>query len=489
MTVGALDTTGNAAAFSNFGSSINLWAPGTAINVAPDGNSATGSTVQGTSFAAPTVAGVAAMMRAVNENLSADDVRRLLVETGWPGTGRVSKGLDARAAVWAALNAALPDSGEPNSSVTMARALLPIGPSGSLAPGFGSFSALGTGGDRDYWSFEVTNLSSVTVTLDWYERLGKLNVAVEPAEGGGNVDLARSGSSSTGRQVLMGLLPRGRYVARVNGSDATAYRLRVRLAGARLAPDAFEPNNSFETATPLRFEPPLGLFRHALWEWGPGSFELTLHEARVLDRFVANVDFFRLDVPSSNVFRIPSLTISGADEPVDITIYDAVRQELRTWLQVTSAVIEPPPESIAYLKIEGRFTTRYWLDVGLKVRRGVLPGPLEEDLVLIPKWWGDPGPLQVLDPVAHFAVDISGDELGDGALAFELPTADDGAPHEVRLELLDAQGRPSREARVVDGKLVVDLSGAEPGTFALQVVRIDGAWGEAFPLRPVPPPM
>ena len=58
--------------------------------------------------------GVAAMMRFCNPGLSADDVRRLLVETGWQGAGRVSRGLDAAAAVRAALNSRLPDTHEDN---------------------------------------------------------------------------------------------------------------------------------------------------------------------------------------------------------------------------------------------------------------------------------------------------------------------------------------------------------------------------------------
>ncbi|MBC8023755.1 MAG: S8 family serine peptidase, partial [Burkholderiales bacterium] len=52
----------NATSFSNFGSSVSVWAPGTGIPVAPDGGNLNGSTQNGTSFAAPLVAGVAAML-------------------------------------------------------------------------------------------------------------------------------------------------------------------------------------------------------------------------------------------------------------------------------------------------------------------------------------------------------------------------------------------------------------------------------------------
>ena len=92
LTVGALDQAGNAASFSNFGSSVWLWAPGTSIPVAPDPVSPQGSLVSGTSFASPIVAGVAAMMRYVNAGLSAEEIRRTLIDTGWAGDGKVGRG-------------------------------------------------------------------------------------------------------------------------------------------------------------------------------------------------------------------------------------------------------------------------------------------------------------------------------------------------------------------------------------------------------------
>ena len=44
--------------------------------------------------------------------------------------------------------------------------------------------------------------------------------------------------------------------------------------------DVFEPNDSFETATNLIFEPRKGRFGVVLRlgpEWGPGTFQATLH--------------------------------------------------------------------------------------------------------------------------------------------------------------------------------------------------------------------
>ena len=112
-----------------------------------------GSLVTGTSFASPIVAGVAAMMRFANPDLSASDVIRLLVDTGWNGSGRVTKGLDAFAAVFAAIHQSLPDSDEPNNNPAGARDLVPVGSSGGLGPGFSGFSARSTGTDPDSGGF------------------------------------------------------------------------------------------------------------------------------------------------------------------------------------------------------------------------------------------------------------------------------------------------------------------------------------------------
>ena len=71
--------------YSNVGSSVQLWAP-TDIHAMPDGDTFPNLTVHnGTSASAPYVSGVAALMKAVNPNLTADQIASLLFTTGSVG--------------------------------------------------------------------------------------------------------------------------------------------------------------------------------------------------------------------------------------------------------------------------------------------------------------------------------------------------------------------------------------------------------------------
>ena len=209
LTIGALDASDNAwvgsnGSGSNHGSSVDLWAPGTNIEVMPDGNNPQGRRATGTSFASPIVAGVATMMRQADPNISGHDVRRLLVENAWPGTGRVSRGLDAYAAVFAAIHGTLPDNWEPNDVPAAARDLIPVGPGGALVPTIGIFTSRSKTYDRDYWRFKVGELSRVTATVDWYQRLSSLTLDIENTDPDAMdpEELSRTGDAASGRQVL-----------------------------------------------------------------------------------------------------------------------------------------------------------------------------------------------------------------------------------------------------------------------------------------------
>jgi serine protease len=87
--VAGIDQSGAKAPTSNYGNSVSLSAPSTKIPVLNDeGKLVPGlpvaATVSGTSFAAPEVAGVAAMMLGKNPNLTADNISRRLYLSARP---------------------------------------------------------------------------------------------------------------------------------------------------------------------------------------------------------------------------------------------------------------------------------------------------------------------------------------------------------------------------------------------------------------------
>ncbi|MBA3780984.1 MAG: S8/S53 family peptidase [Nocardioides sp.] len=485
LTIGALDAADNKASFSNHGSSINLWAPGTAIPVAPDGNNPAGSRPSGTSFASPIVAGVAAMMRSANPALNAHEIRRLLVETGWNGSGPVGKGLDAYAALFAAVKQTLPDDSEPNNTPATARGLIPTGPGGALQPGLGPFTARSTANDPDYWHFTVDRFSTVTVAVDWYERLGTLFVAVESdnPDARGPDEMTRGGSTGAGKTTLSGLLPPGGYRVRVGGTGVTGYRLQVMRASATLARDQFEVNDSLESAARM-------LFQASNWSpfllrtWGPGTYDATLHQQRFMSPWIGggitlgtNDDWFRLEVPAALIFSQPTVSVFDADQPVDVELYDASRTVIRSWRGVRNMTEHPPPGTTCYLRVSGEKVTRYRISTRMTADHTKIPGPFEEELELIPKWWGDPPPVELFDPITHYLHEV-GSDRGEGPLLAFAGVADN-----LRIELLDREGSVIREAREKGEALLLDTEGLEPGAYVVRVSRFaDGAQ-----LRMLPP--
>ncbi|MBL8729947.1 MAG: S8 family serine peptidase [Planctomycetes bacterium] len=119
LSVGAVDLVKARAPYSNFSTTIDLWAPGGDMSADrngdgfPDGVLSCAADDQGqlffkfengTSMASPHVAGVAALVKAANPALTAAQIRTLLINTSQPGSGLPNGGriVDALAAVQAA---------------------------------------------------------------------------------------------------------------------------------------------------------------------------------------------------------------------------------------------------------------------------------------------------------------------------------------------------------------------------------------------------
>lgn len=85
ITVGATDRTDTRASYSNYGAVVDLFAPGSAITSAWNGSDTATFTGNGTSFAAPHVAGAAALYLAANTAAGPAQVSQALVTKATPG--------------------------------------------------------------------------------------------------------------------------------------------------------------------------------------------------------------------------------------------------------------------------------------------------------------------------------------------------------------------------------------------------------------------
>jgi subtilisin family serine protease len=85
ITAGATDAGDNRASFSNYGSCVDLHAPGVSIVSAGASSDTASATMSGTSMATPHVAGAAARYLSVNTTASPAQVQSALVASSTPG--------------------------------------------------------------------------------------------------------------------------------------------------------------------------------------------------------------------------------------------------------------------------------------------------------------------------------------------------------------------------------------------------------------------
>lgn len=482
ITVGALAADNvTARGDSNYGPSVTLWAPGTLLPVMPDADHRIGTRMSGTSAAAPLVAGTAAMLRAVDPSISNAGVEPLLQRTGWVGepgwlgTGKVTRGLDAFAAVNEVLQGVLPDPGDAGDSLATARPLQTDIMGGVRIPRPDGLAISKQNGDADYWSFSTTDYSELRIQVVWYHKIANLYVEVLDASGR-EIEGLTTDYPADGVFFAAGNVPQGGYIVKVKSyGGVTAYSLGAGPWLTPLQPDRFEPNNSFDSATQLRFhKPPLDVGQGH----GPGTFNLTLHRYKSLaatfpyaNRWKIDTDFFRFWAPAHDGKRIPFIFMHS-DKPVTVTLFDEHRNVIRQWGPATYHDVRPPEQATSFLKVSGDEQTRYSLTLAMMADPRFRPADFPEYEVM-PEWWLDPDAIEFVNPEVRYAVELTSQPAELGVAVGEsiaiANTSLEDLP--VTVELLDLSGNVIAKGEHMAGRVEINTRGVEPGLYALRLTR------------------
>ena len=81
LTIGAIDQSNAKAAYSNYGSCVDMWAPGSQITSAGINGAGSSATLSGTSMATPHVAGLAARLQQARPGMSAAQITSVLTQS------------------------------------------------------------------------------------------------------------------------------------------------------------------------------------------------------------------------------------------------------------------------------------------------------------------------------------------------------------------------------------------------------------------------
>jgi hypothetical protein len=246
--VGALnDDLTTKIAYSNFGR-VSIFAPTNipvmsqpaASDMNPNGPAAPQS-FGGTSAATPFVAGVAAMMKAINPALNSDQVNQILRDSAHRGVAPVDFYLDAYAAVRKAAEGieGQPDRFEPNNGPGSPRPLEGAGPWNELNLN------LHNGTDRDYYRFSSPQRSTLRIDVAYPETLGAVPVmGLNGSEACGSPTQTLDTPLPGGGRRLEYMVASGAHTFSLGSGLINAYNLAISFTSATvLSSDFYETNN------------------------------------------------------------------------------------------------------------------------------------------------------------------------------------------------------------------------------------------------------
>lgn len=470
--VGALDDGSNRAiSYSNSGSSVDIWAP-TNIRAVysndPSGPVPTG-VFGGTSASTPFIAGIAAAIRAYNPSLTSAQVNDLLRRTAWTDSPdpKVSHYVNAYRALREVVRFN-PDALEANDDASRATALGTLGvcvtPTLRDNLNLHSSTTPQTSADRDHFRFNLGEYASLEIDLEFVPRLGNIDLMLVKEPGGatgapyGAANVLRP--DGRGRSYTAELVSPGNYRIVVHGAESNAYRLNACRTDRPLEPDAYEPNDTLDTARGL----------------GEGSFRANLHTISDLDHYWFNPTI--LTGISRFLFRV-----TERDMPLTLRLYNSSNAEIQRvdctgtaacsvgWMDTGVHTVRV--ETYASLRSRGYYS----FTAGLEVDKSkLLPNfPLFPDE---PFFWIDPadpfrsGNLERLRDIYVFQ------EVGKAQEAFlrALNQPPGVSPEELlKLRLLDGEGKevragqPSKDPQ--NPGLVIPLSGLQTNAYYVLVVE------------------
>ncbi|GAA4256971.1 hypothetical protein GCM10022255_071950 [Dactylosporangium darangshiense] len=214
ITVGATDSSDNRAYFSNYGSCLDIFAPGVGITSAWNTSNTASKTIDGTSMATPHVTGAAALVAAANPSWTPQQIRDYLVNNATngvvvdPGTGSPNKLLRV-------VNTA------PSNDFSMAASPA----SASVKPGGATTTTVNTA---------TTSGSAQTMTLSASGLPSGASASFSPASitSGGSSTVSISTSAST---------PSGTYAVTIVGTGSAVTRTTRFLLSVNSAEGSYFP--------------------------------------------------------------------------------------------------------------------------------------------------------------------------------------------------------------------------------------------------------
>ena len=236
--VGAIDPdTGTSTSFSSYGSNVDIWAPGDKLTATPTPQTKPRvSRFGGTSGASPYIAGIVALMKAIDPSLNSHEVKTILQATANRSTDpRVATGyVNAYEAVKATAAQAgiqpLGDIYEPDDPGNHPVKIL-----------FDSFTATRTiaPGDWDVFEFETTDYVDIGIEVTYFDQVTPGNELQFEFDG------ILSGIDAGGGLIRLRkeLVRPGQHTISVWGSNSdsiNAYKIEFGMTPSQIDPDRFD---------------------------------------------------------------------------------------------------------------------------------------------------------------------------------------------------------------------------------------------------------